>query len=294
MQVIEANKLTKYYGKARGIIGVDLSVEEGEIFGFIGPNGAGKSTTIRTMLNLIFPSSGQAKIFGMDIVSETKQIKQIVGYIPSEAIFYDEMSVRELLEYSARFYGVQLGEWYKKLVKALDLDTTRKIVDLSMGNRKKVAIVQAMLHKPKLLILDEPTSGLDPLMQQTFFDLVLEMNREGSTVFFSSHILQEVQRMCRRVAIIKEGRILTVEDIDSLRSRQLTKVMLIPSNGTPFSEDFPGVSNYKQTGRQTRFLYSGNVNELVRYLAKTGLEKITIEEPTLEEVFMHYYEKKEA
>lgn len=180
MQVIKANKLTKYYGKARGITGVDLSVNEGEIFGFIGPNGSGKSTTIRTLLNLIFPSSGQAEIFGMDIIKKTKQIKQMVGYIPSEAVYYDEMSVKELLVYSARFYGAEMGEWYKKLVEAMDLDTTRKIVDLSMGNRKKVAIIQAMMHKPKLLILDEPTSGLDPLMKQTFFDLVLEMNRKTS------------------------------------------------------------------------------------------------------------------
>lgn len=289
MQAIEINKLTKYYGKARGIIGIDLSVDEGEIFGFIGPNGAGKSTTIRTLLNLIFPTSGQAKVFGMDIVEDTKKIKQQIGYVPAEAIFYEEMTVKEIMQYSARFYKAKLNGWYDHMIEALDLDTTRKIVDLSMGNKKKVSLIQAMLHKPKLLILDEPTAGLDPLMQQTFFDLVNEMNKEGSTVFFSSHILQEVEKMCKRVAIIKEGRIINIEDMEGLRSRHLTKVAVTAEKDLPFTEGKEGVINLDKKLNVTRFLYSGEVNGLIKQLSNVQLKKVVIEEPTLEEIFMHYY-----
>jgi ABC-2 type transport system ATP-binding protein len=222
--IIDITDLSKFYGKARGIEHVNLEIGEGEIFGFIGPNGAGKSTTIRILLNLIFPSGGSARIMGMDVIRETKKIKHLVGYVPSDASAYASMNVHEFLSYFLRFYQVQHGmQRIAELSALFELDLKRKIAELSMGNRKKVAIVQSLLHRPKLLILDEPTTGLDPLMQAKFFELLRSENRNGMTIFFSSHILNEVQMLCRRVAIIKEGKIIQLEDIETLRKKQLKK-----------------------------------------------------------------------
>jgi ABC-2 type transport system ATP-binding protein len=201
--VIDITNLSKFYGKARGIEHINLEINEGEIFGFIGPNGAGKSTTIRILMNMIFPSSGSAKIMGMDVIRETKQIKSLIGYIPSDANAYSSMNVHEFLAYCIRFYNVPNGEKrISELSHLFELDLTRNIEDLSLGNRKKVSIVQSMLHNPKLLILDEPTTGHDPLMQSVFFELLRSENKRGMTIFFSSHILSEVQMLCKRVAII--------------------------------------------------------------------------------------------
>jgi ABC-2 type transport system ATP-binding protein len=205
MNVIEINQLTKSYGQSRGIINVSFNVEQGEIFGFIGPNGAGKSTTIRTLLSLIYPTSGSAKIFGMDHIKHATEIKKEIGYLPSEVFYYDKMRVIDLLKYSASFYKKDCTKRMKELIEIMDINPQKKIDDLSFGNKKKVGIIQGLQHEPKLVILDEPTSGLDPLMQQRFFDLLLEENKKGTTIFFSSHILSEVQRLCNRVAIIKEG-----------------------------------------------------------------------------------------
>lgn len=213
MNIIETKKLTKYYGKSLGIIDVDMSVAEGEIYGFIGPNGAGKSTTIRTLLGLIYPTGGSATIFGKDIIKYGPEIKEEVGYLPSEVFYYDDMKVIDLLKYSGSFYKRDRGlieRRIKELAGIMNLDLNKKIDDLSYGNKKKVGIVQGLLHEPKLIILDEPTGGLDPLMQQKFFDLLREENEKGVTILFSSHILSEVQKLCDRVAIIKEGRIIKV------------------------------------------------------------------------------------
>ncbi len=206
MSVIEVNNLTKYYGKARGIVDVSFHVDEGEIFGFIGPNGAGKSTTIRLLLSLIYPTSGSATIFGKDCIKYGPELRQDIGYLPSDVFYYERMKVKELLEYSASFYNKDCKQRMHELAELMELDLNRRIEDLSYGNRKKVGIVQGLLHQPKLLFLDEPTAGLDPLMQRKFFQLIQEENKRGVTVFFSSHILGEVQRMCARVGIIKEGR----------------------------------------------------------------------------------------
>ena len=225
MSTIEVNNLTKYYGKARGIIDVSFKVEEGEIFGFIGPNGAGKSTTIRLFLALIFPSSGEAKIFGKDAIEHGPEIRQDIGYLPSEVFYYDRMKVLDLLKYSESFYDKDCIERMYELADYMELDLKRRIEDLSYGNRKKVGIVQGLLHQPKLIVLDEPTSGLDPLMQQKFFKLIREENEQrGATVFFSSHILGEVQKMCSRVAIIKEGEIISIQDIATLRRDNYKKI----------------------------------------------------------------------
>jgi ABC-2 type transport system ATP-binding protein len=290
MSVIETKGLTKYYGKSRGIIDVSLSVEEGEIFGFIGPNGAGKSTTIRTLLNFIFPSGGSATIFGKDIIKNSKEIRKEIGYLPSEVNYYDDMRVKDLLVYSGKFYNKDFSKRIKELSDRLDLDLSRKIEDLSFGNKKKVSIVQALLHKPKLLILDEPTSGLDPLMQNTFFDILREERDKGATIFFSSHILSEVQKICDRVGIIKEGKLIKVEKMEDITSSNFKNVHII-GNDKKMDINFEGIIKKQIVGKEIKLLYSGSTKKLIRYLNDLEFKDILIEEPTLEEIFMHYYEK---
>ena len=224
MSIIEVNHLTKFYGKSRGIVDVSFNVEEGEIFGFIGPNGAGKSTTIRLLLSLIFPTKGEAKIFGKDCIQFGPELRQEIGYLPSEVFYYEGMKVLDLLKYSASFFKKDCTKRLFELAELMELDLNRRISDLSYGNRKKVGIVQGLLHQPKLIILDEPTAGLDPLMQHKFFDLIREENKRGATIFFSSHILGEVQRMCNRVAIIKEGSIIEIKDIKTLQKDNYKKI----------------------------------------------------------------------
>lgn len=292
MHVIETNKLTKYYGKSRGILDVSMQVDEGEIFGFIGPNGAGKSTTIRTLLSLIYPTSGSAKIFGKDCIKDGADIRKEIGYLPSEVFYYDNMKAIDLLKYSASFYHKNCDKRIKELAEIMDLDLNKKINDLSFGNKKKVGIVQGLLHEPKLIILDEPTGGLDPLMQQKFFDLIREENKKGATIFFSSHILDEVQRMCDRVAIIKEGKIIKTESIESLRQNNYKKLRIEAKTNLPqniFSH--AGVTDLKVNGNQATFLYKGDINIVVQQLHTLELRNLLVEEPTLEEIFMYYYEK---
>lgn len=292
MNVIEIKNLTKMYGKARGIENVSFNVEEGEIFGFIGPNGAGKSTTIRTLLSLIYPTSGSATIFGKDIITAAPEIKKEIGYLPSEIFYYDNMKVIDLLKYSASFYKKDCTSRIKELADILELDLTRKINDLSLGNKKKVGIIQGLLHEPKLIILDEPTSGLDPLMQQKFFDLLEKENKKGATILFSSHILSEVQRLCDRVAIIKEGRIVTVEKISTLKENTYKKFKL--ETASAVSQDYfqmEGINQLEIDGRDISFLFKGNINEIMKKIAILEITNIWVEEPDLEEIFMHYYEK---
>lgn len=295
MSVIETHNLTKYYGKSRGIEDINLTVEEGEIFGFIGPNGAGKSTTIRTLLGLMYPTSGTATIFGKDIVSDGPAIREDVGYLPSEVFYYDNMRVRDLLKYSASFYNKSHHDMESRtyeLAKLLDLDMHKKIEDLSYGNKKKVGIIQGLLHSPKLIILDEPTGGLDPLMQQTFFDLLRQENKRGATILFSSHILSEVQKLCNRVAIVKEGKLVAVEEMEALRKSNYLKVKL--ELRAPIAKSqlaFSGVTNLQASHDTVSFLYHGDVNTIVKRLSAIKLKGLSIEEPELEEIFMHYYQK---
>ncbi|MBQ2527449.1 MAG: ABC transporter ATP-binding protein, partial [Spirochaetales bacterium] len=224
MEAIKTTELTKYYGKARGIIGLNLCVEEGECFGFIGPNGAGKSTTIRTLLGLISPSSGTASVLGKDIVAEKTAILKETGYLPSEAVFYAGMKVKDILKLSADLRGMDCSREADILCQRLQLDTSRKVDELSFGNRKKVAIVCALQSKPSLLILDEPTGGLDPLMQREFFEIIRERNSRGATVFLSSHILTEVQHNCSRAAVIREGRIIACDSVDALGNSNAKRI----------------------------------------------------------------------
>lgn len=290
MSVIEVNKLTKYYGKARGIIDVSFKVEEGEIFGFIGPNGAGKSTTIRLLLSLIYPTSGSATLFGRDAIKYGPELRQDIGYLPSEVFYYEHMKVIDLLKYSASFYKKECTQRMHELAELMELNLNRRIEDLSYGNKKKVGIVQGLLHQPKLLFLDEPTSGLDPLMQRKFFHLIREENARGVTVFFSSHILGEVQRLCDRVGIIKEGRIIEISDIRSLQQNNYKKIHIAAKKFDASSFDIAGVNKLERTNGGVRFFYKGNINTIMRKISEIDLSDVTIEEPTLEEIFMHYYE----
>ena len=288
--IIETKNLTKSYDKARGIVDVNLTVEEGEIFGFIGPNGAGKSTTIRTLLSLIYKTSGEARIFGLDCEKDKVEILKDVGYLPSEVFYYDNMRAGDLFEYSASFYKKDCSSRIKELAALLQVNMRQKIEDMSLGNKKKVGIIQGLLHSPRLIILDEPTSGLDPLMQKTFFDLIREENKRGATVLFSSHILSEVQRICDRVAIIKDGRIEAVQSISEMKENAYKKVSFILKSGVLPKEFLLDGAQQMDAGLSgASFLYKGDVNYLLAEIAKYPLANIDITEPTLEEIFMHYY-----
>lgn len=290
MGIIETKNLTKYYGKALGIKDVNIEVEEGEIFGFIGPNGAGKSTTIRLLLSLIYPTSGQAKLFGKDAIKCGPEVRKRVGYLPSEIFYYDKMKVIDLLNYSASFYDKDCKVRIKELSNIMELDLNRKIEDLSYGNKKKVGIVQGLLHEPDLIILDEPTGGLDPLMQQKFFNLIREENQKGATVFFSSHILGEVQALCNRVAIIRNGSIIEVEDIKTLRENNYKKIAIIGQDINKEIFDINGVTKLIQDNEGINFFYKGDINIMTKAISSIKAIDVSIEEPTLEEIFMHYYE----
>ncbi len=287
MEAIKTTELTKYYGKARGIIGLNLCVEEGECFGFIGPNGAGKSTTIRTLLGLISPSSGTASVLGKDIVAEKTAILKETGYLPSEAVFYAGMKVKDILKLSADLRGMDCSREADILCQRLQLDTSRKVDELSFGNRKKVAIVCALQSKPSLLILDEPTGGLDPLMQREFFEIIRERNSRGATVFLSSHILTEVQHNCCRAAVIREGRIIACDSVDALGNSNAKRISV---TGQVDLGGLEGIRDLKE-GSTTSFLFSGDMNLLLNKLAQGNVSDLSVSEPDLEEIFLHYYGK---
>lgn len=287
-QVIRAERLTKYYGKTRGIDALNLSVDGGEFFGFIGPNGAGKSTTVRTLLGLIRPDSGSGRILGLDIVKDHRAILERVGYLPSDNAFYAGMRVREMLKLSAALRKKDCGHRAAELCERLSLDTEKKIEDLSFGNRKKVGIVCALQHDPELLILDEPTGGLDPLIQHEFFSILEERNREGVTVFFSSHVLSEIQRHCSRAAIIREGQVIACDSVERLAQSNARRVTL---RGKLSREAMSGIRDWKEESGSISFLYSGDINQLIRELAKEPLQDLTVAEPDLEEIILHYYGK---
>lgn len=288
MEAVKITNLSKYYGKNRGIVDLDLTVPKGEFFGFIGPNGAGKSTTIRTLLGLIAPSGGNAKIFGMDIVKDKQAILQRVGYLPSEAAFYPGMKVKDVLKLSADLRKKDCCAEAKSLCERLQLDTARKVDELSFGNRKKVSIVCALQHCPELLILDEPTGGLDPLMQKEFFDILQERNQQGITIFLSSHVLSEIQRNCTRAALIRNGRIIAYDSVDSLSK---TNAKRITVHGQVNLDKLEGVRGRKDSVDSVSFLFSGNINDLIRTFSTCQVTDLTVTEPDLEEIFLHYYEK---
>lgn len=290
MKIIETEGLTKYYGKSRGIISLSLTVDEGEFFGFIGPNGAGKSTTIRTLLGLIYPTSGSAKIFGRDIARDRTAILSDVGYMPSEANFYSGMKVRDVIALSAKLRGRDCSAEAKEICERLSLDTGKRVDELSLGNRKKVSIVCALQHRPKLYILDEPTSGLDPLMQREFYDILRERHDSGATVFLSSHVLSEIQKNCARAAIIKDGKIAALDSVENLSRTSAKRVTLHGVSSLP--QGLEAKNAIAERG-SVSFLYSGEIKELLRAAANLPIYDMTITEPDLDEIFLHYYEKEE-
>lgn len=273
--IIEIKNLTKNYGKHRGVEDVSFSVREGEIFGFLGPNGAGKSTTIRSMLGLIKYDRGQIIIDGFDAVKDKEKILQEVGYMPSEAWFYTGLTVKDVLKLSAEVRKTDCRAEAEMLCERLQVDVKRKISELSLGNRKKVSIVCAMQHKPKLFIFDEPTSGLDPLMQNVFFELIKAYVKEGATCMLSTHVLSEVRNHCDRVAIMKEGKLVVTDTVEHLLSSKTKRIKMV------------------RDGEKLDFIYKDDLNNLYKELEGHNIDDILIEEPSIEEVFMHYYERGE-
>lgn len=288
MNAITTKKLTKFYGPHPGIVDLDLQVREGDFFGFIGPNGAGKSTTIRSLLGLISPTSGTAEIFGRTIGENQPEILTHIGYLPSEAAFYPGMKVKELLTFSADLRKEDCSREAKALCERLDLDPTRKIRELSLGNRKKLGIICALQHKPKLYILDEPTSGLDPLMQKEFYEILKERNWEGATIFLSSHILSEVSRYCKTAAVISKGKLLACDSVEKLSHTGIKRITL---RGITKLPPIPGIKDISITDETIRFLYGGEPQVLLTELSKLPIRDVNISDPDLEEIFLHYYRK---
>ncbi|MDE6435374.1 MAG: ABC transporter ATP-binding protein [Lachnospiraceae bacterium] len=264
--------LTKHYGKQRGVVNLSLQVKQGDIFGFLGPNGAGKSTTIRSLLGLIKFQKGSAAILGMDVKTQSKEILREIGYMPSEAMFYPSMKVKDVIRFAADMRKTDCSGEAEMLCERLMIDQSKKIEELSLGNRKKVSIVCAMQHKPKLFIFDEPTSGLDPLMQAEFFKLILEYNRQGTTCFLSSHVLSEVKKYCHHAAIIREGELICTDTVENLTRTNAKRIHMI------------------KDGVEENFVYKGSLNELFAGFAGHDIEDIVIEEPELAEIFIHYYQ----
>lgn len=273
-KVIEIENLTKNYGKNRGINDVSFSIEEGDIFGFLGPNGAGKSTTIRTLLGLIKKDAGKARIFGRKIGSnkDFEYILKDVGYMPSEAMFYPEMKVSDTIKFAANVRGKDCDDEARMLCEKLQLDVNKKIEELSLGNRKKVSIVCAMQHKPKLFVFDEPTSGLDPLMQAEFFELINEYVKNGATCMLSTHVLSEVKNYCKHVGIMKEGKLLKVDEVSNITKTNAKKIKIV------------------RNGKLQEFIYKGDIKEIYKEIQGDDIDDVLIEDPSLDEIFMHYYQ----
>nr|WP_262914140.1 ABC transporter ATP-binding protein [Portibacter lacus] len=274
-----------------GIEDVSISIEKGEVYGFIGPNGAGKSTAIRTLIGLLQPTSGSATINGKDVFQHGASLRKSIGYLPSEVHYYDRMSSRELLEYHCRFYGIKDYTKIEELASDFELDLDKEIEDLSFGNKKKCGIIQAMVHEPEILILDEPTSGLDPLMQNVFFNKLEELNQKGVTIFFSSHVLSEIQRICKRAAIIRNGRIVAIENIDGLLKKQMKLVKVIFKE-VPSNLVLPeGAQKKTWSNKKLSFEYIGSTTVLINWLSNHEVFDLTLTEPDLESLFMNYYER---
>ena len=290
MNAIEIKNLTKVYGKNRGIQDINISVKEGEIYGFIGPNGAGKSTTIKTLLNFIYSTSGEALIFGMDSVKESEKIKEYIGYVPSEVRYYDDVKVKDIIKYAQSFYPKSNKEYVDRICNELELDMNKKMGELSLGNKKKVAIAQSLINNPKLLILDEPTNGLDPLMQKKLFNILIEEKEKGNTVFLSSHNLVEVQNLCDRVCVIKEGKIVDIIEIEKSKTELKLKVTLSSSDITDDIVLNLSDKILDKNGKLYTFIYSKNIYSLVKELANYKIDELLIEKENLEDAFLNYYE----
>lgn len=287
-KMLEIKNLTKYYGEIKGVEDISLSLYKGEIFGFIGPNGAGKSTTIRSVMNLINKTSGKVYIDGKEFTGKEVAIKESIGYLPSEIALYDDLTVKEMLDYHEKFYKKDIHDRRVELVELLKLDEYKFIEDLSLGNLKKLGIILAMMHQPKIIILDEPTSGLDPIMQSVFYQLLLEEKEKGTTIFYSTHILSEVSKICDRVGIIRSGKLIKMEKIEDLSRKSLTYVTITSECINDIITAL-GAEVISQKDNVAKIASKIPHGELIQVLSKYPIEKVLIEEPSLEDLFMHYY-----
>ena len=287
--ILEIKNLTKYYGKIKGVENLSLKLEEGEIFGFIGPNGAGKSTTIRSIMNLINKTSGKVLVENEEFNKDNVKLKEKIGYLPSEIYLYDDLTVKEMLDYHESYYKKNIHNRRIELVKKFELDEKKKIEDLSLGNLKKLGIILAFMHEPKLLILDEPTSGLDPIMQNVFYELLKEEKEKGNTIFYSTHILNEVSKICDRVGMIKEGKLIKIEKIEELSKKSLTLVTITSSQIKKIKEDLK-VDVILKEGNTMKFGNNLLPDKLIKKLSKYTIDRILIEEATIEDIFLHYYQ----
>ncbi len=286
--MLKIDKLTKYYGKIKGIENLSLELNEGEIFGFIGPNGAGKSTTIKCIMNLINKNSGDIYIDGKINSKDDLELKEIIGYLPSEISLYDDMTVKQILDYNAQFYKKDTSLKRKELVTKFQLDESKKVEQLSLGNLKKLGIVLALVHDPKLIILDEPTSGLDPIMQDVFYNILKEEREKGNTIFYSTHILSEIKKICDRVGIIKDGNLIKVETLKEMKNNNLV-IVTIKSRKIANIKIELKFKILEETEEEIKILYNDDINKLIKLLECYNLEKLLIEELSIEDMFIHYY-----
>lgn len=286
--ILEIKNLTKNYGKSRGVIDVNLEIEKGTIYGFIGPNGAGKSTTIKCIMNLINKNSGEVFVDGKLFLKKNNELKNKIGYLPSEIHLYDELKVKEMIKYSESFYKKDCSKRVSELVDKLDLDINKKIEELSLGNLKKVGIVLALMHEPEIVIMDEATSGLDPLMQEAFYEILLEEKKKGTTIFFSSHILSEIKRICDKVAIIKEGKIINIDDMNNIEDSDVVRIKITSDYNKDIVKELK-LSEDSIKNETLEFIYKDDINNLMKILSKYNIKKLLIEELDIEEIFIHYY-----
>lgn len=285
--IIEIRNVTKKYGKHIAIENINLKINKGEVYGFIGPNGAGKSTTIKCIMDLVNKNVGEIYIDGKLIKRNNTKLKEKIGYLPSEIHLYDDLTVKQMIEYSNSFYSKDCMEKANDLIKRLEIDEKKKIEELSLGNLKKVGIVLALMHNPEIIIMDEATSGLDPLMQEVFYEIINKEKKEGKTIFFSSHILSEIKRICDKVAIIKNGKIIKVDDIENLNNSNLMKIKIESDDIEKIKKEL-SLENITQNKNEIEFVYE-DINELISKLSKFKLTKVLISELDIEEIFMHYY-----
>jgi ABC-2 type transport system ATP-binding protein len=288
--VIQTEKLTKWYGKSRGIEDIDLSVKEGEVFGFLGPNGSGKTTTIRILLDFIRASSGRARLFGMDAHGESTRIRSRIGYLPGEYGMYEKMTAAEYLQFLGSLRSDKEPPLKDRLVERFGLDVSPRIKSFSHGNKQKLALVQAFMHDPELLILDEPTNGLDPLIQQQFYELILEVKERGKTIFFSSHILSEVERVCDRVAILREGKLVVLHEISDLKKFRLKTIEVTFKRELDESIfRLEGVRKIEKNAHTIRLWIDANINGILRIISEYPIDNISCRDASLEDIFLEYY-----
>ena len=286
--ILEIINLKKYYGNVRGIEDISIKLKRGEAYGFIGPNGAGKSTTIRALMSLINPTSGMILIDGKKLDKNDLELKKIIGYLPSEIYLYDDLTVKEILNFHESFYEKNINKRRKQLVKLLKLDENKKIEDLSLGNLKKLGIILALMHEPKILILDEPTSGLDPIMQNVFYEILLEEKKKGTTILYSTHILSEVSKICDRIGIIKEGKIVREDTVENIEKNNMTYLTIESIDIDKIKKDL-NLKIVSEHNNSVKFINDLNSNKLINIISKYNINKLLIEEMTIEDLFMEYY-----